>query len=431
MAVLKREEIVSLVNQGQTVTYRKGNSTIVIDSISKIPADDAQITQDSSQVLSSTNLSEIRINQVPSNNQVPIFSRVANEFKFTPLPLIAEAVVFKYGETINGVPILGEMRIPAITRTENGRLLAFCEAHRDNTADAGVIGIICRYSDDCGVTWNKFPNEWVAKYDSIWMFGNPTVVTKGKRIWLFFNKQRQDDNATKFINGTATDTRRVMVTYSDDEGESWAPFVEITNTAKPAGHSWHACGPGNALVTASGRIVVPYNSFPVGTLAHAGVFYSDNNGLTWQLGAQTSNTATESVVVQLANGNLIMNSRREGSDPATTRLEFVSTDQGATWGSGAAASLNDPKCQGSMLRIGNFRVFSNPNSTSSRVNLTLKKENGIAWSVGSKISYTTENAGYSSLVEVADGWLVGCLWEQGISTSSRICFTARPIALID
>jgi sialidase-1 len=323
-------------------------------------------------------------------------------------------------------------RIPAIVKTSTGRLVAFCEARRDGSGDYGAIGVVKKYSDDGGATWAKFAGgDFVAAWDATYMFGNPTAVVKSTRVWLFCNRQRIGDDEGEIIAGTGVGTREVFVTYSDDNGATFAAPADITAAAKPSGHRWHACGPGAGIVADSGRIVVPYNSTDGDQVYHAGVFYSDDDGATWALGTQVTDEGTnEAAVVELTGGNLTLNCRRYPVTAERNRLVFTSADEGATWGAGAAdTELVDPSVDAAIINIGGTLVFSNPKDATSRINLTVRKsaDSGDTWSAGKRISTLGQASAYSDLVDLGSS-SVGCLWERG--GYQEIVFCALPLSAL-
>lgn len=322
-------------------------------------------------------------------------------------------------------------RIPSLVRTSTGRLLAFCEARKDGIANTGRVGIARKYSDNAGVTWQHFATDLIVPWVDPDKYDSPTAVVKGTRIWLFYNGQNQNDGEAAIIAGTSIGGRHVYVTYSDDNGATYAAATEITSSVKPSGHTWFALGPGTAIVTSGGRIVVPYNSFDAGGLDHAGVFYSDDNGATWQLGAQTPDSGVnESTVCDLSNGNLMLNCRR--TDGVFNRKVFISTDNGATWGAGVAdTTLPDPSVNADLIRVGTTLIFSNPATTGIRRNIYIRKsvEPPTSWSTGYLIPESTVSAAYSNLVDMTGG-RVGCLWEGSPDANNTFLFIDFAAVLI-
>ena len=78
--------------------------------------------------------------------------------------------------------------------------------------------------------------------------------------------------------------------------------------------------------------------------------------------------------------------------------------------------LIDPDCQGSIIRSGDALYISNPNSTTSRSNMTVKRsiDNGQSWNHGTLI--WAGPSGYSQLVELSHS-KIGLIFESGVRKS--------------
>src|SRR6186713_2883865 len=63
-------------------------------------------------------------------------------------PSFSETVPFVFGQ--GGY---NTYRIPAIVRSTNGTLLAFCEGRKNSGSDSGDIDIVLRRSTNSGLTW--------------------------------------------------------------------------------------------------------------------------------------------------------------------------------------------------------------------------------------------------------------------------------------
>ena len=51
-------------------------------------------------------------------------------------------------------------RIPALSVTNQGTLLAFCEGRRNGRGDTGDIDLVLRRSEDGGATWGELQTVW-------------------------------------------------------------------------------------------------------------------------------------------------------------------------------------------------------------------------------------------------------------------------------
>ncbi|MEO9004761.1 MAG: sialidase family protein, partial [Ginsengibacter sp.] len=92
---------------------------------------------------------------------------------------------------VSGTEGYKSFRIPAIVKTKNGDLLAFCEGRVQGSGDFGNIKIVLKRSLDNGKTWGKL--QIVASNDTL-QAGNPAPVVDltdprfpQGRIFLFYN----------------------------------------------------------------------------------------------------------------------------------------------------------------------------------------------------------------------------------------------------
>jgi sialidase-1 len=302
---------------------------------------------------------------------------------------------------VNHVDGYSVFRIPSMIETTQGTLLAFCEG-RDSIRDDGNIDLVEKRSFDNGQTWSALQVVIDFGPDTA---GNPAPVVDRDtgRIWLpYCTNPAYDMN-----------NRRVWITYSDDDGATWAESREITDMASQPDWGWNATGPGRSIQLQSGRLLVPCNHRNKSGLdSHSHVIYSDE-GLTWQIGGILGPGTDESQVAQLEDGSLIINMRDLSSEHG--RQIARSYDEGLTWTAATYdEALPDPGCQGSLLETPYGLMFSNPVGEVSilRHDLTvrLSGDGGETWAL-SKSLHAGPSA-YSALSYFPDGRL-GCLYENG------------------
>ena len=136
-------------------------------------------------------------------------------------------------------------RIPAIVVSEKQTVLAFCEGRRHTPRDHGDIDMLLKRSVDGG---RSFGEQTVVWADAGHTCGNPCPIvdrTTGT-IWLLMTWNRGDDEEPGILDGTSTDTRRIFVTSSRDDGLTWSEPAEITETTKQPNWTWYATGPGRS-----------------------------------------------------------------------------------------------------------------------------------------------------------------------------------------
>ncbi|HUG90452.1 MAG TPA: sialidase family protein [Planctomycetaceae bacterium] len=333
--------------------------------------------------------------------------------------VLAAAEPFRSDVFVSGTEGYHTYRIPAVVVTTKGTLLAFCEGRKTSRADHGDIDLVLRRSADGGRTWQAMQVVYEEGGDAAITIGNPCPVVDGKtgRVWLPFCR----------------DNDEVFVTFSDDEGMTWAEPRRITGSVKRPGWGWYATGPGVGIQLQhgphAGRLVIPCDHRePIDgrPVMYSHVFYSDDHGETWKLGGSVDRHTDECQVVELADGRLLINMRnywgRDGGEPAkgNQRALATSSDGGATWqGLRFDETLIEPVCQASLLRIPSAGeenrtrlLFSNPASRTTRERLTvrLSADEGRTWPFDRVLH--TGPAAYSCLAVLPDG-SVGCLYEAG------------------
>ncbi len=210
-------------------------------------------------------------------------------------------------------------------------------------------------------------------------------------LLLFFNYMDHDQAPGEY---------RFMVTSSKDHGKSWTEPRDITDEICPP--EWKS----DFKFITSGRGWQTSKGYLVHTLVNLEkgmhVFQSMDHGASWQLLPTPITPGDESKIVELGTGEWLISSRVNG---AGIRYTHRSVNQGWTWVSEADSSLVDPGCNGSLLfdKQNDLLYFSNPASTTTRENLTLKvsRDGGRSWEVQKEIY--PGSAAYSSMTLLQDG----------------------------
>jgi sialidase-1 len=202
--------------------------------------------------------------------------------------------------------------------------------------------------------------------------------------------------------GFGEDSRRVFVTYSDDDGKTWAKAKDITPSAKQKGWSWYATGPGAGIQLQRGkhkdRLIIPcdHTRFPEGGAKthHSHILYSDDHGETWHIGAQTGHGLNECEAVELENGDVMLYSRNHGVDEFHRGVS-ISEDGGQTFSSFRRdPALLEPRCQASIRRYRwangdkpGLILFSNPaRKWRDFLMLRMSYDDGMTWPDASSLS---------------------------------------------
>ncbi|MEO2000500.1 MAG: sialidase family protein, partial [Pirellulales bacterium] len=149
---------------------------------------------------------------------------------------------------------------------------------------------------------------------------------------------------------------------------------------------------------------------------------SEDHGKTWTVSNPARSNTTESAVVELSDGSLMLNSRdnrnRQDKSKTNGRAVSVTSDLGDHWTIHESdhSALPEPVCMASLIshRLNDGRsvlFFSNPRHTSKRKNMTIQMslDDGKTW--GKQILLDEEGGAYSSLVMV-DKNTLGILYES-------------------
>ena len=316
-------------------------------------------------------------------------------------------------------------RTPTLIVTKKGTVLAFCQGRVDSHADEGDIDIVLRRSPDGGKTWEDLQ---VLENDgkNPCKTGAAVLLPSGRvmLMWLW----------NEFIaKETERTTRKILVTWSDDEGKTWSKSRDITSSVYGKNWGWYGVGPGHGIVKTrephKGRIIMParHNSSGSHTVAH--FLYSDDGGETWRIGGSTNLRSSETTVVELSDGQLMLNSRNQ-DDTSVARIVSLSRDGGASvYRAYVDDKLVEPKgCQGSLLnhsfnqKTGKSNIlFSNPHDEKERTNgtLQLSEDDGQTWT--KKVRYSDEPPTFSGYSDIAliNGADIGILFEKGGKPTDR------------
>lgn len=368
----------------------------------------------------------------------------------TTFPQQDKITVFK-----SGTEGYNTFRIPAIIKSPNGDLLAFCEGRLKGSADFGDINIVMKRSSDNGNTWSS--SQTIVDYDSL-QAGNPAPVVDlldpefpNGRIFLFYNIGNNHENEIRKGNGL----REAWYKTSIDNGLTWSDPVNITkmvhrpkqpniNPEYNFEEDWRTIAntPGHAMQFHSGkfigRIYVAANHSEGGPkenykdyFAHG--YYSDDHGKTFRLSENVMIPGSnESTAAQLSDGSLMLNSRNQRGD-IKARIISISRDGGASWDTSYFDyNLPDPVCQASLLSFEvdegkNILAFSNPADTVRRNKLIIRLsyDEGKTWSKNILIDEDLENfksdfTAYSDIVFIQNSE-IGILYER--NNYSEIVFT--------
>lgn len=313
--------------------------------------------------------------------------------------------LFKPGESAYNC-----FRIPAVVVAKDGSVLAFAEARKKSCSDTGNIDLVMKKSTDNGNSWSDLKVVWD---DGENVCGNPAPVVDSKTgtVHLLLTWNNGEDHESEIIKGTSKETREVYHLQSTNNGDSWTKPKNITATTKLKNWTWYATGPVHGIQLKKGphkgRLMIPSDHIEADSKKYySHVIYSDDNGSTWKLGGRTPrDQVNECTMVQLKNGDLMLNMRNYERKEEQARQVAISKDGGITWeNQHIDTNLPEPRCQGALLTIKRKRkqllLFTNPADPKKRVNMTLSisRDQGKSWE--EKITIFDKHAAYSDLVEL-------------------------------
>ena len=119
-----------------------------------------------------------------------------------------------------------------------------------------------------------------------------------------------------------------MMVKSDDDGKTWSEPMNITEQVKDPSWYFLLQGPGRGISMEDGTLVFASQYIGSDRIPNAGVIYSKDHGKTWNISTLARTNTTESQVVEVEPGVLMLNMRdnRGGSRAVST-----TTDLGKTW----------------------------------------------------------------------------------------------------
>ena len=266
-------------------------------------------------------------------------------------------------------------RIPSLTRTKTGVLVAFAEARGIGRTDCVENKIVAKISRNGGVSWSGLIMVADAGEASL-NNPSPLYLEAENRIIVMYQYYPPASHETTTSRGYEGDgVCRTFTVFSDDNGETWSKPVDVTRQVKSETMSAVACGPGIGIEVQlgkfKGRLIYPFASTGRDEGWYNYLVYSDDRGKTWKRSESVSwYGSNESQVVELAEDRFLVNARNHrypqtgseepgawnpwSSRAALHRAEFVFTqDENGLLTCGGTVErtdLPDPRCQGFIYR---------------------------------------------------------------------------------
>lgn len=327
-------------------------------------------------------------------------------------------------------------RIPGLVTTNKGTLLGVYDVRYNSSVDLQEhIDIGLSRSTDGGKTWEKMRLPLAfGEYDGLPAaqngVGDPSILvdTKTNTVWIVaawthgMGNQRAwwSSHPGMDLNHTA----QLVMAKSTDDGKTWSAPINVTEQVKLPEWYFLLQGPGRGITTSDGTLVFPIQFIDKTRIPNAGIMYSKDRGETWKIHNYARTNTTEAQVAEVEPGVLMLNMRdnRGGS-----RAVYTTTDFGQTWKEheSSRTALIEPVCMASLICVKakdnvlgkDLLIFSNPNSTSARKDMTIKisMDGGKTWSADHQLLLDEDyNWGYSCLTMI-DKETIGILYESSVA----------------
>jgi len=325
-------------------------------------------------------------------------------------------------------------RIPGLATTNEGTLIGVYDIRRNSSVDLQEdVDVGMNRSTDGGQTWEPMKvimdmGEWGGKLQIENGIGDPSILVDRQTntiwvaaIWAHGHPGKRNWNASG-QGLSPEETSQFILVKSEDDGVTWSDPINITKQIKNP--KWHLLlqGPGKGITLNDGTLVFPAQFKDENEVPHSTLIFSRDHGKTWGIGSGVRAETTEAQIVQLDNGDIMINARNNEArnKVGIGRVVATTKDLGATWQehTSSITGLEESTCMASLAneafeKYGRLLLFSNPNTPTGRFNMTIKvsKDEGQTWPESNWLLLDQgRGRGYSCITKI-DEETVGILYE--------------------
>ena len=205
-------------------------------------------------------------------------------------------------------------------------------------------------------------------------------------------------------------TNYLVLTKSTDGGKTWSAPTLLSHQVKSSSEKFYGVGPASGIVTSDGTIMFTAYTYNGGD-DKTSTFYSKDNGVTWDRGADLNSTSSEAALAEGNNGVVYLFNRygqvcyTSNYGESWTYLDSVGYATGCEVSALTYSRPIDGKtailvCGPTSGRYGG-KIF---------VGL-INADNSITWKYNYEVNTTSDPFQYSSMTELADG-SIGLLYEN-------------------
>lgn len=327
-------------------------------------------------------------------------------------------------------------RIPGLATTNKGTLLGVYDVRYNSSVDLQEhVDVGLSRSTDGGKTWEKMrlplafgeTGGLPAAQNGV---GDPSILvdTKTNTVWVVAAWTHGMGNQRAWWSShpgmDMNHTAQLVMSKSTDDGKTWSEPINVTEQVKDPSWYFLLQGPGRGITMSDGTLVFPIQYIGVDRIPNAGIMYSKDSGKTWKIHNHARTNTTEAQVAEVEPGVLMLNMRdnRGGS-----RAVYTTTDLGETWKEheSSRTALKEPVCMASLISVKakdnvlkkDILIFSNPNSTQNRNNITIKVslDGGKTWSPEHQVLLDEGHGWGYSCLSMVDKETVGILYESSVA----------------